>query len=220
MTDSSEKRQVSSNEMSPYLRERHLRWLNQLLDHYGGQEVDLRKRLDAREVWGDGHENEWRRYQEEAAALRAAIEALQPPAHETFPVHPDPTGKTREPPHCPSCNCGAEPAVQPDSDAEVFTRAVVAGVARWEFFSGSTDQGEVCVGGLRYATRLDVGVPMLGPNLREALERHTCWKAPTQKALEPQALEPRCECGISEVWPEQFNPNCPRHKGIKLAGSE
>lgn len=22
-----------------------------------------------------------------------------------YPVHPDPTGKTREPPHCPSCNC-------------------------------------------------------------------------------------------------------------------
>lgn len=25
----------------------------------------------------------------------------------TFPVHADPTGKTREPPHCPTCNCGS-----------------------------------------------------------------------------------------------------------------
>jgi hypothetical protein len=63
-----------------------------------------------------------------------------------------------------------------DSDAEVFTRAVVAGVARWEFFSGSDDNGEVCVGGLRYATRLNIGVPVLGPALRTALERHTIWK--------------------------------------------
>lgn len=65
-----------------------------------------------------------------------------------------------------------------DSDAEVFTRAVVAGVARWEFFSGSDDQGEVCIGGLRYSCRLDCGVPVLGKLLREALEKHTCWKSP------------------------------------------
>ena len=25
---------------------------------------------------------------------------------ETGAVHPDPTGKTREPPHCPTCGCG------------------------------------------------------------------------------------------------------------------
>jgi len=62
-----------------------------------------------------------------------------------------------------------------DSDAEVFCRAVVAGVARWEFFSGSSDKGEVCVGGLRYSTHLNVGVPVLHPMLRAALERHTCW---------------------------------------------
>lgn len=64
---------------------------------------------------------------------------------------------------------------QGDSDAEVFCRAVVAGVARWEFFSGSSEQGEVCVGGLRYSTRLNVGVPILSPTIRAALERHTCW---------------------------------------------
>jgi hypothetical protein len=70
--------------MTPYLRETHIRWLNEMLEHYSSQEADYRKRLDAREVWGeDGHENEWLRYQAEAAALRAAIEALQPPTHET-----------------------------------------------------------------------------------------------------------------------------------------
>lgn len=69
-----------------------------------------------------------------------------------------------------------EPTALHDSDAEIFTRAVVAGVARWEYFTGSDEDGEVCVGGLRYATRLDVGVPVLGANLREALERHAVWK--------------------------------------------
>jgi len=70
-----------------------------------------------------------------------------------------------------------EPTSQPpDSDAEIFARAVVAGVARWEFFTGSDDKGEVCVGGLRYATRLQVGVPTLGAALRQALEHHTVWK--------------------------------------------
>jgi hypothetical protein len=27
----------------------------------------------------------------------------------TTPVHPDPTGTTREPPHCPTCGCGVAP---------------------------------------------------------------------------------------------------------------
>lgn len=79
-------------------------------------------------------------------------------------------------PRAASPGSSEELPAQPDSDAEVFTRAVVAGVARWEYFTGSDDEGEVCVGGLRYATRLDVGVPVLGANLREALERHTIWK--------------------------------------------
>ncbi len=85
-----------------------------------------------------------------------------------------------------------ETLAAPDSDAQVFTRAVVADVARWEFFFGSTDQGEVCVGGLRYATRLDVGIPILGPNLRETLEKHTRWKAPAQKANEDNWVETLC----------------------------
>jgi hypothetical protein len=64
--------------VTPYLREVHISWLTIMLEHYSSEETSLRKRLDAREVWGDGHETEWRRYQAEAAALRAAIGALQP----------------------------------------------------------------------------------------------------------------------------------------------
>lgn len=74
---------IPSKTMTPYQREVHVRWLTIMLEHYSDEEVSLRKRLDAREVWGDGHENEWRRYQAEAAALRAAIEALQLPTPET-----------------------------------------------------------------------------------------------------------------------------------------
>lgn len=81
-----------------------------------------------------------------------------------------------------ACSGVETSGVRPDSDAEVFTRAVVAGVARWEPFSGMSDQGEVCVGGLRYSTRLDVGVPVLGPALREELEKHTCWSPAAVKA--------------------------------------
>jgi hypothetical protein len=36
---------------------------------------------------------------------RMAVELLRRRDAET-PVHSDPTGKTREPPHCPSCSCG------------------------------------------------------------------------------------------------------------------
>jgi hypothetical protein len=78
LTDDGAKRLQAG--LTHYLRERHLRWLNELLEYYSGQEVDLRKRLDAGEVRSNGYENEWRRYHEEAAAIRAAIEALQPPA--------------------------------------------------------------------------------------------------------------------------------------------
>lgn len=31
-------------------------------------------------------------------------------------AHPDPTGKTREPPHCPTCDCSCEP--QPEEHAK------------------------------------------------------------------------------------------------------
>ncbi len=66
----------SSKTMSPNLRATHVRWLTIMLEHYSGEEKILSARLDEGEVWGDGHENEWRRYQAESAALRAAIEAL------------------------------------------------------------------------------------------------------------------------------------------------
>lgn len=33
-------------------------------------------------------------------------EGVQDPLPEETPVHRDPTGKTREPPHCPTCSCG------------------------------------------------------------------------------------------------------------------
>lgn len=59
-----------------------IRWLQVLLDWYGSEEERYYKRL-----WGDenerdpgafstGMENEWMRYRQEAAALRAGIVAL------------------------------------------------------------------------------------------------------------------------------------------------
>lgn len=69
---------LTSKMMTPYLRKTHIRWLTVMLEYYSGEEISLRKRLDEGDVWGDGHENEWRRYQAESEALRAAIAALQP----------------------------------------------------------------------------------------------------------------------------------------------
>ncbi len=40
------------------------------------------------------------------AALGNKPPQVELPAVTSFPVHADPTGKTREPPHCPTCNCG------------------------------------------------------------------------------------------------------------------
>jgi len=54
---------------------------------------------------------------------------------------------------------------------------------------------------------------------RAALKAVAAPEASIVKAFEqsPRRVdEPRCECGISEVWPEQFNPNCPRHKHLNL----
>jgi len=56
-----------------------------------------------------------------ASAARLAMEGLwrqpwggwapeSPTADEPTPVHPDPTGKTREPPHCPTCDCQTDSA--------------------------------------------------------------------------------------------------------------
>jgi len=38
-----------------------------------------------------------------------ASEALRL-SYEPSPIHPDPTGKTREPPHCPTCDCQTDSA--------------------------------------------------------------------------------------------------------------
>lgn len=49
--------------------------------------------------------------------------------------------------------------------------AIVAGVARWEFFHGSTTAGEVCVGGIRYSTTLDhYECPILSNTIERALD--------------------------------------------------
>lgn len=40
------------------------------------------------------------------ADARASLKGCS--AHETTPCHSDPSGKTREPPHCPSCSCGMQ----------------------------------------------------------------------------------------------------------------
>lgn len=41
----------------------------------------------------------------DAQVVYEAAEALK----RFYPVHPDQTGKTREPPHCPTCDCGLHP---------------------------------------------------------------------------------------------------------------
>lgn len=57
-------------------------------------------------------------------------------------------------------------------DHALYARAVTAGVARWEPFGGSDNRGEVCCGGLRYSTVLDVfGVPCLSSAMRSALAK-------------------------------------------------
>jgi hypothetical protein len=54
-------------------------------------------------------------------------------------------------------------------DHALFASAVCAGAARWEPFPNNN--GEVCVGGLRYAVKLDeFGCPTLNAPLRAALK--------------------------------------------------
>jgi hypothetical protein len=50
----------------------------------------------------------------EHADMVTAIASYLSSAVETSPVHADPTGTTREPPHCPTCACGA-----PETTGEV-----------------------------------------------------------------------------------------------------
>lgn len=57
------------------------------------------------------------------------------------------------------------------TEGVIFAQAVCAGKARWEPFSGLTDQGEVCVNGLRFSTHLEDGFPILNPRLSAELEK-------------------------------------------------
>lgn len=58
-----------------------------------------------------------------------------------------------------------------ETGAELFLRAIMRGVARWESF-GSGKGGEVCCGGIRYSTRLDTfGRPVINPMVAGALLR-------------------------------------------------
>jgi hypothetical protein len=63
-------------------------------------------------------------------------------------------------------------AVAPDH--ALFSSALVAGKIRWEFFAGNAVHGEICVGGIRWATKLDeFGVPELTENTRAAIAKAT-----------------------------------------------
>jgi hypothetical protein len=55
-------------------------------------------------------------------------------------------------------------------DASLFARAVCAGVARWEPFHSNPNLGEICMGGLRFVSRLEHGYPVLSECIREDLE--------------------------------------------------
>ncbi len=58
------------------------------------------------------------------------------------------------------------------SDHALFASAVCRGVARWERFSGTSTDGEVCVGGMRYSTQLDhFGCPVLSERIQHELAK-------------------------------------------------
>lgn len=59
-------------------------------------------------------------------------------------------------------------------DHALFSSALVAGKIRWEAFAGNAEHGEICVGGMRWATKLDeFGVPVLTENTRAAIAKAT-----------------------------------------------
>ena len=49
----------------------------------------------------------WVLYEDAQAAIDRLEKKCAALAKVAYPVHPDPTGKTREPPHCPTCDCGS-----------------------------------------------------------------------------------------------------------------
>lgn len=70
------------------------------------EKAEMRCRCGEVEVWAYTHSIETRTgtHYPDRACTGAALKATATPA--TFPIHADPTGKTREPPHCPTCSCG------------------------------------------------------------------------------------------------------------------
>src|SRR5665213_2520293 len=59
------------------------------------------------------------------------------------------------------------------SDSDLLLKALMKGVARWETYKGYpalSNEGEVCTGSLRYATRLENGIPVVEVILRNALK--------------------------------------------------
>jgi hypothetical protein len=59
------------------------------------------------------------------------------------------------------------------SDHALVLQAIIHGVARWEWFTGSAGKaGELCFGGMRYCADLDpFGLPKLYPHARNALRK-------------------------------------------------
>lgn len=58
-------------------------------------------------------------------------------------------------------------------DHALYAAAITTGIARWEPWE-QAGKGEVCVGGMRYATSLDdFGVPELSENIRLAIRNAT-----------------------------------------------
>lgn len=56
------------------------------------------------------------------------------------------------------------------ADADLFARAVCAGIASWRDFKDGTGRGEVILGKMAYGTRLTAGLPVLHEDLRARIE--------------------------------------------------
>lgn len=54
---------------------------------------------------------------------------------------------------------------------ELLIWCIMRGIARWEFFTNSTDAGEICCGGIRYSTNMIDGVPEICNHVYVALSR-------------------------------------------------
>ena len=66
-----------------------------------------------------------------------------------------------------------------DPDTELLCKAFMKGGVRWEVFKGYPSllqEGELCINGLRYATSLKDGLPVLHEALRNALKRAIGYK--------------------------------------------